>query len=95
MMGLGSLQTGLRPMAGQPCASLGKHTREGGRPRMWAGHPGGPTRGFGVMHLGVQAVVGPMRFVWMVYSLRSDIPYVVHLSRVTLSCPRAVTTYRT
>ena len=64
MMGLGSRQTGQRPMAGQPCASLGKHTRVGGGPRMCVvGRSAGPTRGFGVMHFGVQAVVSPMRFV--------------------------------
>ena len=44
---------------------------------------------------GVQGVVGRMCFVWMVFSLHSDLQYTVHVSRVTLSCPRAVTTYRT
>ena len=51
---------------GWPCASLGKHTRVGGGPRMCVvGRSAGPTRGFGVMHFGVQAVVGAMRFAWM------------------------------
>ena len=43
-----------------------------------------PTRGLGVMRFGVQGVVGPMCFVWMVYSLHSDLLYVVQMSRVTL-----------
>jgi hypothetical protein len=52
-----------------------------------------PTRGLGVMRFGVQGVVGPMCFVWMVYSLRYD--FRLHLSPATLPCPRAVTSYRT
>jgi hypothetical protein len=38
----------------------------------------GPTRGLGVMHIGVQAVVGPMRFVWrLALGLSSGICHVI------------------
>ena len=33
-------------------------------------------RGLGVMHFGVQAAMGPMCFVWMVYLLRYDLRYI-------------------
>jgi hypothetical protein len=54
--------------------------------------PGPRRRGLGVMHFGVQAAMGPMCFVWMVYLLRYDLH--LHLSPVTLPCPRAVTSCR-
>ena len=38
--------------------------------------PGPRRRGLGVMHFGVQAAMGPMCFVWMVYLLRYDLRYI-------------------
>ena len=38
----------------------------------------GAVRGLGVMHFGVQAAMGPMCFVWIVYLLRYDLH--LHLS---------------
>ena len=43
--------------------------------------PGPRRRGLGVMHFGVQAAMGPMCFVWMVYGTRCTTTsvYICHL----------------